>query len=317
MSPYTRALKYRLPLMRGEDVLKLQMRLRELGDATVGQPDGLFGGRTETAVQTFQQSRGLKADGIVGQRTWTALFEEAPSDATAKSNTAIEKVEAVLTELEQRHSYRDSAVSWHLSPRGLITSNTDAGEANEGEPEISGGEPQTVRRVWQSFSTPIEEWASQLGVPVELIIATICTETRGDPSAIREEPGYIADEQTPNKASPGLMQTLISTAQDVLGDDAIDRMWLLEPGNSIRAGTAYIARQWKTTHFDPPKVACAYNAGGIYYNDSSANRWRMRQYPINSSEHADRFIKWFNDCFLMFEADNLSPTLSFFRLLQT
>ena len=308
--------------MRGEDVLKLQMHLRELGYAMVGQPDGLFGPRTETAVHTFQQSRGLKADGTVGPITWTALFEDAPShtgaspDTAVESNTALEKVEAVLTELAQRHSYRDSSLSWYLSARGLVTINPDASEADEGELEISGGEPHTVRRVWQNFSTPVEEWASKFGVPIELIIATICTETRGDPSAVREEPGYISDAQTPNKVSPGLMQTLISTAQDVLGDDTIDRTWLLVPGNSIRAGTAYIARQWKTTHFDPPKVACAYNAGGIYYNASSENRWKMRQYPINSSEHADRFVKWFNDCFLMFYADNLSPRLSLFRRLQ-
>ncbi|MBI1925582.1 peptidoglycan-binding protein [Candidatus Poribacteria bacterium] len=303
MSYYTRALKYRLPLIRGEDVLALQRKLRELGYATVGQPDGLFGPRTEAAVRLFQQSRGLKVDGIVGPITWTALFEATPLD------TAVEKMNAVLTELSQRHSYRDSVI-WHLSLKGILISDVE-------KPETFGGEPMTVRRVWQRFSAPIEEWASKFGVPVELIVATICTETRGDPAAVREEPGYVSDAQTPNKVSPGLMQTLISTARDVLGDDTINRAWLLNPDNSIRAGTATIVRQWKTTHLDPPKVACAYNAGSIYYNASPDNRWKMRQYPINSSEHADRFIKWFNECFVMFDKDNLSPALSFFRRLQT
>jgi hypothetical protein len=312
--PYTRALSYRFPLIRGEDVLAVQVRLRELGYAMVGQFDGMFGGRTEAAVRAFQQSRGLKVDGIVGPLTWSALFEATPS------KTAFEKVNAVLAELKQPHSHRDSvvlkqphshrdSVVWYLSLRGIII--------NDGEPETFGGAPETVRRVWQSFSTPIEEWASKFGVPVELIVATICTETRGDPSAIREEPDYISDAQTPDKVSPGLMQTLISTARDTLGDDTIGRAWLLEPGNSIRAGTAYITRQWKTTHFDPPKVACAYNAGGIYHNASSTNRWKMKQYPMNSSEHADRFIKWFNECFELFDQDHLTPTISFFRLLRT
>jgi soluble lytic murein transglycosylase-like protein len=168
-----------------------------------------------------------------------------------------------------------------------------------------------VRRVWQQFSGSITDWAHGFGVPAELIVATICTETRGDPAAVREEPGYVSDEQTPAKVSPGLMQTLISTARHTLGDDSIDRQWLLVPDNAIRAGTAYIAMQWKASHFDPPKVACAYNAGGIYYNASAENRWKLRQYPINTAEHADRFVKWFNECFLMFETDDVRPPVSF------
>lgn len=156
--------------------------------------------------------------------------------------------------------------------------------------------------MWNDFRPAIEEWAQKFGVPVELIIATISTETRGDPAAVRKEPGYISDEHTPNKVSPGLMQTLISTARDVLGDDSIDRKWLL-------------AQQWKVTHIDPPKVACAYNAGSIYYNGSEENRWKMRQYPVNTPEHADRFVKWFNECFIMFEKDGTTSAPSFFTLL--
>jgi peptidoglycan hydrolase-like protein with peptidoglycan-binding domain len=41
--------------------------------------DGGFGGQTRTAVQHFQTSRHLKADGIVGVATWTALNAVAVS----------------------------------------------------------------------------------------------------------------------------------------------------------------------------------------------------------------------------------------------
>jgi hypothetical protein len=58
-------------------------------------------------------------------------------------------------------------------------------------------------------------------------------------------------------------------------------------------------------------VACAYNAGGIYPNDGPDNRWKMRQYPIGSGAHADRFVRWFNDCVYAMEADNVLPALSF------
>ena len=302
MTQYTRALRFKLPLMRGEDVLALQQRLRELGLFGVGQPDGLFGTKTEGAVKEFQKNNNLKVDGIVGPRTWTELFK------TSERNTGLDKTQSVLEELKASHQYRNVSVSWRLDKKGILIDGSD-------KLETFGGEPATVRKIWQNFGMFVDEWSKGLGVPAELIVATIATETRGDPKAVREEPGYKSDEETPHKVSPGLMQTLISTARAALGDDTINRGWLLEPNNSIRAGTAYIAQQWRVTHFDPPKVACAYNAGSIFFNNSPDNRWKMRQFPINSSEHADRFVKWFNECFIMFEKDGVKPDVSFFALL--
>ena len=56
---------------KGEDVKMLQRALSHAGmDVTV---DGDFGAKTEKAVKEFQKSKGLTADGIVGQRTWDAL----------------------------------------------------------------------------------------------------------------------------------------------------------------------------------------------------------------------------------------------------
>lgn len=297
---FTRSLTYRFPVMSGDDVLQVQRRLQACGLTVTGEPDGIFGPQTDTGVRAFQQSRGLRVDGIVGPRTWAALFKDP------EQNSGWEKADKMLADLKRPHCFRDS-VSWRLTPEGLVIEDQP--------PEVFGGEPKTVRRVWDRFNEPIGEWSVKIGLPAELIIATICTESGGDPRALRKEPGYVSDSRTPHKISPGLMQTLISTAASTLRLDGIDREWLLKPDNSIRAGTAYMASQWTTTHFDPPKVACAYNAGSLYHNDSPENRWRMRQYPVNSSEHADRFVKWFNECFLMFKLDGVVPQISFYRLL--
>ncbi len=91
---------------------------------------------------------------------------------------------------------------------------------------------------------------------------------------------------------------------------------MLVADNSIRAGTAYIAQQRGKTLFDPPKMACAYNAGSIIRNTGAENRWKMRQYPIGTSEHADRFVRWFNDCFGFFADLDEPPSGSFLRARQ-
>lgn len=51
---------------KGTDVKILQARLNLLAD-------GIFGKLTEEAVKDFQRSKGLLVDGIVGDKTWSAL----------------------------------------------------------------------------------------------------------------------------------------------------------------------------------------------------------------------------------------------------
>lgn len=59
---------------RSEQVADVQARLRALGIDIDDEP-GRFGTTTADAVRTFQQRRGLLADGIVGANTWTELVE--------------------------------------------------------------------------------------------------------------------------------------------------------------------------------------------------------------------------------------------------
>jgi len=60
---------------KGADVKKLQEGLRALGHAA-GTPDGSFGPRTEAAVEKFQESQGVYADGAVGPVT-ALKFDDA------------------------------------------------------------------------------------------------------------------------------------------------------------------------------------------------------------------------------------------------
>jgi len=57
---------------RGDPVAALQARLDQLGFPN-GKNDGVFGAKTALAVEKFQQSVGLKADGVVGKDTWKKL----------------------------------------------------------------------------------------------------------------------------------------------------------------------------------------------------------------------------------------------------
>lgn len=57
---------------RGGPVRKLQERLKDLG-LDPGSVDGIMGPKTVAAVKRFQDRKGIKADGVVGPRTWDEL----------------------------------------------------------------------------------------------------------------------------------------------------------------------------------------------------------------------------------------------------
>ena len=194
----------------------------------------------------------------------------------------------VMPGLVVPHRHFPEGVSWALTPGGLAVDG--------GQPERTPGEPATVRKVWSRYGDHILSSAKRYGVPVELIVATICTESRGDPSAHREEP-QIGD------ASTGLMQTLLGTAREALGRPSLRQDDLMDPATSIDAGTAYIAQQRGSTRFDPPLVAAAYNAGSVRKDTGEANRWKLRCYPIGTGRHVDTFVAWLGDAMVVAAQD--------------
>jgi peptidoglycan hydrolase-like protein with peptidoglycan-binding domain len=58
----------------GMEVKFVQVTLNQSGFKT--EVDGLFGAQTDKQVRQFQSKHGLAADGIVGVKTWTVIFNE-------------------------------------------------------------------------------------------------------------------------------------------------------------------------------------------------------------------------------------------------
>lgn len=63
--------------MSGQAVLEMQTRLHNLGYFESGEPDGVFGPATVSAVIKFQGDNGLGGDGIAGPATLAALGDAA------------------------------------------------------------------------------------------------------------------------------------------------------------------------------------------------------------------------------------------------
>lgn len=70
----------------GASVTELQQHLTQLGYYT-GAATGVFDQQTQSAVISFQRDRGLSPDGIVGNATQAALYQNSPA-ATSSTGTA-------------------------------------------------------------------------------------------------------------------------------------------------------------------------------------------------------------------------------------
>jgi hypothetical protein len=313
-----RALGLAQPMQRGEDVMALQRLLLRADPTGAGREirvvDGLFGPATRRAVAAFQARTGLpERDGLVGPKTWAMLhlwrdgrgpLAAAAAPAVAESrrrNGPAAILAAALPALMEDHAVFSGGSRWRLTPAGLVVSGRPM-------PGATGDMPAASR----AFAWFGEAFRLATEVPVELLVATACTEVLGDtrrfatPAAAararREEPGYLGDEATPHRVSVGVMQTLVSTARQVTVP-SLTAAELEDPALSIEAGARVIAGAAARTRLDPPVVACAYNAGAVSLQEGPANHWRMRQYPIGTPAHADRFVVFLNHAFRLIASD--------------
>jgi hypothetical protein len=184
--------------------------------------------------------------------------------------------------------------SWRLTPQGI--------EAEEVGFLRSRGNPVTVTQIWEDFGPHIIYVSNALQVPADMIVAMIPIEAvrgkdgRFNPKSNRFEPGYKTDEETPHRRSPGLMQTLISTARamakkyQLIDEAQVTTDLLYDPFYSILLGGAYIKHQCDIYGYDPVLICGAYNAGKV--RRSPDTPWRILTY---GKTRLDRYVAFFND----------------------
>ncbi|HET8842455.1 MAG TPA: peptidoglycan-binding protein [Ktedonobacteraceae bacterium] len=73
----------------GENVRSIQYMLRQRGYNITA--DGDFGPATQSAVKSFQSSKNLSVDGVVGPNTWAALIVTTQSGSNGNAVTALQR----------------------------------------------------------------------------------------------------------------------------------------------------------------------------------------------------------------------------------
>jgi peptidoglycan hydrolase-like protein with peptidoglycan-binding domain len=97
---------------KGEPVKRAQRALRR-GRFPELIVDGDFGPLTEECVKLFQERAGLRADGIVGPKTWAALPDGSAMPVLKNGSTGrvVSRLQTVLTD--------EAPGRWQITPQGI------------------------------------------------------------------------------------------------------------------------------------------------------------------------------------------------------
>lgn len=204
-------------------------------------------------------------------------------------------------------------IEWRYDGGGVYVREHADGK----EPLRTGGPPLTCRAIWQLCGEHIVAAARKHGVPLELIMMTIATETGfarkfgfTGPHTFRWEPHVkVADVSPPlmGDYSAGPMQTLATTARWIIKKQHLEydpflvapvfkirpappeKIPLYDLRVSIDIGTAVLNQRLSLTKDDPILVAATFNSGGV--RKGAGNRWHLRSH----GNHLDRAAEWYGD----------------------
>ncbi len=218
-----------------------------------------------------------------------------PRPPAASDNTRCipDRLRSALPALTVPHRRFEGSIFWSLTPGGIAL-HDGPDDASPEQVGFTPAESALVAAVLRDHGSAIATAAREFGVPAELLITSIIVNSANRPSAVRTEPGFASDERSPSRVSVGLTQILLSTARAVLRDPSLTREQLFDPALNVRAGASFLASHFERTSFDPPLVAAAENAGGVFFNDAPANRWKLRSFPVGTSVLIDRSVRAFN-----------------------
>ncbi len=182
------------------------------------------------------------------------------------------------------------------------------------------GEPMSARTALADYGAAMRQAQDHFGIPLRLLFAMMAIEaTRNprdrshfNPRSVREEPGYVSDDKTPHRVSPGLMQTLISTAREaaeragLYPGERLTREDLFIAERSIMVGAAYMRYQIDRVEpdekgfapDDPILLCSAYNAGSVRETDK--NPFRLLTY--GGTSRIEKFIAYHNDMVAVLDA---------------
>ena len=180
------------------------------------------------------------------------------------------------------HSASPNGVSWALTPSGV--------DVNGESLPLEAAAVSRLDGLWAKYASRLPTTAR---VPAELVLALLdLAANSGGMTTFLSGCDKLVPERTPERVAIGPLQVTLSEARTALARLDLAVKDLADADLALQAGVQAIALRSQETLFDPPLVAAAHLASGLFLDHATANRWRLAQGgPVVL---IDRFLASFN-----------------------
>lgn len=212
---------------------------------------------------------------------WLDSLDDAVDGARLPAPVVQQPVETAPLQASPWNQMRDS-IKWRVDDEGFVT--VDDGKRPMGSRIFA-------RSCYSQHDDSFNHWAAAYSKKLQVahLVATAITESGCSRAAGMGSVDGLSTGlmQVTGRTCLGLLR-LIGT-KGVSAQACLDKM-AREPDFSIQLAAVYMTQpaQLRMTNLEPPKVAAAYNAGGLYFDPN--NPWRLR----STGNHIDRFVAAYN-----------------------
>ena len=258
-----RDLSFRFPLLSGEDVRAVQQALIRAGVAAAPKPTASSAPSPATPSPRSSAAPASPPTAPSAAEAGTGCSRPRPPPPRPAPGWRDDAAPLPAPPCASHGPpVGQGARRWRLTPAGIVLDGSET-------PPRSPGPPRTASLAWDRFRAPMQAAAARFGVPVELLLATACTESGGRADAVREEPrlperrGNAAARLARPDADPDRHRARSP------GDPSLDRARLLDPaavaarrrgadpppGRSPAAARPPSTRRWSRSPTTPARSA--------------------------------------------------------------
>jgi hypothetical protein len=221
-------------------------------------------------------------------RTFFDAFTAAPPTAAPPPPEPREPATAnvlgpsTIQDLMDPHGAFPGGVQWALRPYGMQVNGKDL-----------PADAATVARLdglWNRYAARLP---TSVRVPAELVLALMDL-FKDRSGAAHFLPGCdtLMPERTPELVTAGPLQVSLAAARTALARPDLTVAQLSEGDLALQAGMLAMSLRFAETRFDPPLVAAAHLAGGLFFDGDKGNQWRLSQ--GGPTVLIDKFLTSFN-----------------------
>jgi Phage tail lysozyme/Putative peptidoglycan binding domain len=189
---------------------------------------------------------------------------------------------STILDMMDPHGAFPGGTQWALKPYGIQVNGKDL--------PVDAATVARLDGLWNKYAARLP---TTVRVPAELALALMdLFKDRTGTAHFLPGCDTLMPERTPDLVTVGPLQVSLAAARTALARPDLTVAQLSDGDLALQAGMQALSLRFAETRFDPPLVAAAHLAGGLFFDGDTRNPWRLAQ--GGPTVLIDKFLASFN-----------------------